>query len=72
MGKNPNAKKLKEKKHRERTYSNNVEDIEEEASRRGMTVLELQEERDRLNKQSSDEESGSDKEPAQKKPHPKK
>jgi hypothetical protein len=72
MGKNPNAKKLKEKKHRERTYSNNVEDIEEEASRRGMTVLELQEERDRLNKQSSDEESGSDKEPVQKKPHPKK
>ena len=47
MGKNPNAKKLKEKKHRERTYSNNVEDIEEEAARRGMTVLELQDERDR-------------------------
>jgi len=59
MGKNPNAKKLKEKKHRERTYSNNVEDIEEEASRRGMTVLELQEERDRLNKGSSSDEDGS-------------
>jgi hypothetical protein len=59
MGKNPNAKKLKEKKHRERTYSNNVEDIEEEAARRGMTVLELQEERDRQNRGSdsdSDEE----------------
>lgn len=68
MGKNPNAKKLKEKKHRERTYSNNVEDIEEEASRRGMTVLELQEERDRQNR-GSDEESGSEEEqvPVQKK-----
>ena len=60
MGKNPNAKKLKEKKHRERTYSNNVEDIEEEASRRGMSVLELQEERDRINRgSSSSDEDGS-------------
>lgn len=57
MGKNPNAKKLKEKKHRERTYSNNVEDIEEEAARRGMTVLELQEERDRQNKDSDDSDN---------------
>ena len=57
MGKNPNAKKLKEKKHRERTYSNNVEDIEEEAARRGMTVLELQEERDRQNKGSDDSDN---------------
>jgi hypothetical protein len=64
MGKNPNAKKLKEKKHRERTYSNNVEDIEEEAARRGMTVLELQEERDRQARGSdSDDDSGSDQEP---------
>lgn len=42
MGKNPNAKKLKERKHRERTYSNDIEDLEEEAARLGMTVLELQ------------------------------
>jgi NAD-dependent SIR2 family protein deacetylase len=42
MGKNPNAKKLKEKKHRERTYSNNIDDLEEEAARQGITVLELQ------------------------------
>lgn len=63
MGKNPNAKKLKEKKHRERTYSNNVEDIEEEAARRGMTVLELQEERDRENRGSDSDEDGSDEEP---------
>ena len=33
MGKNPNAKKLKEKKHKERTYDNNVADLEEEANR---------------------------------------
>ena len=57
MGKNPNAKKLKEKKHRERTYSNNVEDLEEEAARCGMTVLELQDERDQQNKGSEDSES---------------
>jgi hypothetical protein len=68
MGKNPNAKKLKEKKHRERTYSNNVEDIEEEASRRGMTVLELQEERDRLNRGSS---SGSDQDGSDEEQQPK-
>jgi len=43
MGKNPNAKKLKERKHRDRTYSNDIEDLEEEAARLGITVLELQE-----------------------------
>ncbi len=45
MGKNPNAKKLKERKHRERTYSNDIEDLEEEAARLGITVLELQQQR---------------------------
>jgi hypothetical protein len=36
MGKNPNAKKLKDKKKgQERAYSHNVETLEEEASRRG-------------------------------------
>ncbi len=59
MGKNPNAKKLKEKKHRERTYSNNVEDLEEEASRLGITVYELQEQRAAENKSSDDDDSGS-------------
>lgn len=73
MGKNPNAKKLKERKHRERTYSNNVEDIEEEAARRGMTVLELQEERDAQNRGSDSDESGSEEEKPKvikKKPQP--
>jgi len=41
MGKNPNAKKLKERKHRERTFSNNIEELEEEAARRGISVFEL-------------------------------
>lgn len=43
MGKNPNAKKLKEKKHRERTYSHDMDELEEEASRLGISVVELQE-----------------------------
>ncbi len=68
MGKNPNAKKLKEKKHRERTYSNNVEDIEEEAARRGMTLLELQEERDKQNKGSDDSDSSGSEEEQEIKP----
>jgi hypothetical protein len=33
MGKNPNAKKLKEKKHKERTYEQSIDDLEEEAAR---------------------------------------
>jgi len=41
MGKNPNAKKLKEKKHKERTYENDVEDLEEEAARKGVDLFEL-------------------------------
>lgn len=58
MGKNPNAKKLKERKHKERTYDNNVEDLEEEAARLGMTLEELQAERG-IGK-DSDEDSDSD------------
>lgn len=41
MGKNPNAKRQKEKKHKEKVHQNDVEDLEEEAARLGMTVLEL-------------------------------
>lgn len=41
MGKNPNAKKLKEKRHKAKQYESNEFDIEEEAARRGITVLEL-------------------------------
>ncbi len=61
MGKNPNAKKLKERKHRERTYSNDIEDLEEEAARLGLTVLELQQQRQEEGQKgdSSDEGSGS-------------
>ena len=60
MGKNPNAKKLKEKKHRERTYSNNVEDLEEEASRLGISVYEL--EQQRAGKANSSDDSSSEEE----------
>jgi len=61
MGKNPNAKKLKERKHRERTYSNDIEDLEEEAARQGISVLELQKIREDLKgaNPSDEEESGS-------------
>lgn len=54
MGKNPNAKKLKEKKHKERTYEKDVEDLEEEAARKGVNFYELDEVKKDL--VSSDEE----------------
>ena len=41
MGKNPNAKKLKEKKFKERTYDHDVDELEEEALRQGITLNEL-------------------------------
>jgi hypothetical protein len=41
MGKNPNAKKLKEKKHKNREFGTNIDDLEEEAARLGITVFEL-------------------------------
>ena len=63
MGKNPNAKKLKEKKHRERTYSHDMDELEEEASRLGISVVELQEQR----RQAEEDEESSDEEPVQQK-----
>jgi hypothetical protein len=60
MGKNPNAKRLKEKKHKDKVYENNVEDLEEEAARLGISVFELQEKREKEQRGSdedSDEES---------------
>ena len=64
MGKNPNAKKLKEKKHKERAFESNIEDLEEEAARKGITVLELQElkeeEKERVEEEDSDEGSDED------------
>ncbi len=67
MGKNPNAKKLKEKKHRERTFEHNIEELEEEALRRGIPLEDLQREMGLL---KDDEGSGSseDEKPKQKKP----
>jgi len=44
MGKNPNAKKLKEqKKGKQREYQHDVETLEEEAARRGCEIWELEE-----------------------------
>ena len=67
MGKNPNAKKLKEKKHRERAYSNNIEDLEEEAARKGISVLELQklQAKEKRGGSNSDEKSSEGEEQAQ-------
>lgn len=45
MGKNPNAKKLKEKHHKERTTEYSLEELQEEAARQGKTLEELLEER---------------------------
>jgi hypothetical protein len=67
MGKNPNAKKLKERKHRERTYSHDIEDLEEEAARRGLTVLELEQLRREEKGSSSSEESSEEEVQPQKK-----
>lgn len=55
MGKNPNAKKLKDKKHKDRTFGNNIEDLEEEAARKGVSVYELEKVKKDL-ENSSDEE----------------
>jgi hypothetical protein len=54
MGKNPNAKRLKEKKHKAKDYGNDVEDLEEEAARLGMTVLELIEQKEKEQRDSDD------------------
>jgi hypothetical protein len=43
MGKNPNAKKLKEKKHKERTFEKDIDDLAEEAARKGVDIYELEE-----------------------------
>ncbi len=70
MGKNPNAKKLKEKKHREKVYSTNIEDLEEEAARRGISVLELEQIQRDLQADSDDDDSdasGDEQVPKQKK-----
>lgn len=61
MGKNPNAKKLKEKKHKERTYDKDIDDLEEEAARKGVNIYELEEVKQDLGS-GSDEDSGSDNE----------
>ena len=45
MGKNPNAKKNKDKHRKEREYENDIEELEEEALRRGITLEELQREK---------------------------
>ena len=66
MGKNPNAKKLKERKHRERAYSQDLDELQEEAARLGITIYELEEQRARERREagipSSEEESGSEEE----------
>ena len=67
MGKNPNAKKLKERKHKERTFEHDIEDLEEEAARLGITLEELQEQRGIGQDSSSDEDEQPKKKAAAKK-----
>ncbi len=68
MGKNPNAKKLKDKKKgQERQFGNNIDDLEEEAARLGISVYELERVKKDLGDSESEDESGSDREPQPKK-----
>lgn len=64
MGKNPNAKKLKEKKHKEKEFSNDIEALEEEAARLGVNVWDLDEVKNAQKKDESDsdEDSGEEEE----------
>jgi hypothetical protein len=63
MGKNPNAKKLKEKKKGgEKQYGHDIETLEEEAARRGCEVWDLEEvrrEQDELEQESDSDENTS-------------
>ena len=59
MGKNPNAKKLKEKKHKEREFGQDVSELETEALKQGVEVWELDEVKKQQKKLADD---GSDKE----------
>ena len=60
MGKNPNAKKLKEKKHKNREYETSIDDLEEEAARRGISLIELQEILENEREKDSDEDNSDD------------
>lgn len=64
MGKNPNAKKLKEKRHKEKVYETNIDDLEEEAARLGITVYELQQ-RQNEDRDSDEDEDDSEEEQKQ-------
>lgn len=64
MGKNPNAKKNKDKHRKEREYENDIEELEEEALRRGITLEELQREKGLL--VESDDSSDDDDQPKKK------
>ncbi len=72
MGKNPNAKKLKEKKFKERTYEHDIEDLVEEAARLGLTLEELQEQRGLGKVANSDSDSEGEQQKTKKKPAAKK
>ena len=62
MGKNPNAKKLKVKKHKEtKEYSNDVEDLEDEAARLGCELWELEQVKKDL-EEKKDEDNDNDEE----------
>jgi len=47
MGKNPGAKKQKEKKHKEREFDLDMGELQEQAALEGKEVWELQEVKDR-------------------------
>lgn len=62
MGKNPHAKRLKEKKHKEKEFGVDMESLTEEAARRGCEIWELDEirkEQDELSENSDSQDSDS-------------
>jgi|LakMenEpi03Aug12_release.lakeMendotaPanAssembly.Ray.scaffolds.fasta_scaffold671323_1 hypothetical protein len=62
MGKNPNAKRLKENKHKEKSYDNDLDSLNEEAARLGCEVWEVEKYRQiEKDNASSSEEDDSDK-----------
>ena len=67
MGKNPNAKKLKEKRHKEKVYETNIDDLEEEAAKRGISVYELEQIRNKKRGDESDADESSEEEQQQNK-----
>jgi hypothetical protein len=68
MGKNPNAKKLKEKKHKEREFGQDIGDLEEEAAIHGVSIYDLDKVKKDLHHSDDSEEESEESDDDRKKP----